>query len=139
MILICRKELRHATTKKFIADKITEADRDEQIRRIDEKIAGLMSEKVEMDQYVNEKEQVVDEAMEFITSPDTFWNRASTKSRQAIQGLLFKSGIPYDFETGFGTHDEIQSYLLIKKIALESAKNSDLVAATRLELVTPGL
>jgi site-specific DNA recombinase len=134
-----QKELRHATTKKFIADKITEADRDEQIRRIDEKIAGLMSEKIEMDQYVNEKEQVVDEAMEFITSPDIFWNRASTKSRQAIQALLFPSGILYDFETGFGTSHDIQSYLLIKKIASGEAKNSDLVAATRLELVTPGL
>ena len=134
-----QKELRHATTQKFIADKITEADRDEQIKRIDERIADLMSEKAEVDSYVNEKEEVIDGAMEFIKTPDIFWNRASTRSRQAIQALLFPAGLPYDFETGFGTSEQIESYLLLKKIASEDAKNSDLVAASGLEPLTPGL
>jgi hypothetical protein len=62
-----------------------------------------MSEKTEVDSYVNEKEEVIDGAMEFIKTLDIFWNRASTRSRQAIQKLLFPTGTPYDFETGFGT------------------------------------
>ncbi len=133
------KELRFSTNNKFIADKITEDDRDEQLRRIDDKIALLEQEKTEMDSYVKEKEQIVDDAMSFIKTPDIFWNRASTRSRQAIQKLLFPSGVPYDLETGFGTVELTDSYLLLKKIADESAINSDLVAMTRFELVTPGL
>jgi hypothetical protein len=77
--------------------------------------------------------------MSFIKTPDVFWNRASTRSRQAIQKLLFPSGIPYDFETGFGTSEMIDSYLLIAKISDKSVKNSDLVAASGLEPLTPGL
>lgn len=34
---------------------------------------------------------------------------------------------------------DVNAYLLLKKIASKEARNSDLVAATRLELVTPGL
>lgn len=121
------KELRFSTNQKFIANKITEEDRDEQLRRIDERLEDLEEEKVEMDRYVKEKEQIVDDSMSFIKTPDIFWNRASTRSRQAIQKLLFPAGIPYDFETNFGTTEDIDSYLLIKKIASEEAENSHLV------------
>src|SRR5665213_599424 len=134
-----QRELRHATTKKFIADKITEEDRDEQIKRIDTKVLDLEREKAEVDSHVKEKEQIVDDAMRFIKTPDIFWNRASTRSRQAVQMLLFPKGIPYDFETGFGTTEDIDSYLLLKKIASGEAKNSDLVAASGFEPLTPGL
>ncbi len=133
------KELRFATNEKFIADKITEQDKEEQLRRLDEKIETLEQEKIEMDSYVKEKEQVVDEAMSFIQTPDTFWNRASTRSRRAIQSLLFPSGIPYDFETGFGTTEDIDSYLLLNKITEKKAKKDDLVATSGLEPLTPGL
>jgi NH3-dependent NAD+ synthetase len=68
--------------------------------------------------------------MSFIQTPDLFWNRASTRSRQAIQKLLFPSGIPYDFETGFGTSKEIDSYLLLAKLSDKNVKNSDLVGQT---------
>jgi site-specific DNA recombinase len=132
-------ELRFATNKKFIADKITEKDRDEQIKRIDEKIEVLEQEKVEMDSYVKEKERIVDDAMSFIKTPDIFWNRASTRSRQAIQRLLFPSGIPYDFETGFGTIKQIDSYLLLDKISGKNAENTVMVAASGLEPLTSGL
>lgn len=133
------QELRHSTNEKFIADKISEEDKDEQLRRIDEKIYLLEQEKIEMDGYVKEKEQIVDDAMIFIEAPDLFWNRASTRSRRAVQRLLFPSGIPYDFETGFGTMDLIETYLLMAKISNKKANNSDLVAASGLEPLTSGL
>jgi site-specific DNA recombinase len=122
------RQLRFSANRKFIENKIIEADRDEQLLRIDEKIAGLEEEKLIIDSYVKEKEQIVDDAMSFIDNPHLFWNRANTRSRQAIQRLLFPVGIPYDFETGFGTAKEIDSYLLINKMADKSAINSDLVA-----------
>jgi site-specific DNA recombinase len=133
------RELKHATTKKFIADKITEQDRDEQIKRLDEKIEILEQEKVEMDSYVKEKEQIVDDSMTFIKTPDIFWNQAGTRSRQAIQKLLFPSGIPYDFETGFGTTKQIDSYLLLEEISKNDDEKSAMVAASGLEPLTFGL
>jgi hypothetical protein len=51
------RELRHSTNTKFIADKITEDDKVEQLSRIDSKIAVLEQEKVEMDSYVKEKKR----------------------------------------------------------------------------------
>jgi hypothetical protein len=92
-----------------------------------------------MDSYVKEKERIVDDAMSFIKTPDIFWNRASTRSRQAIQRLLFPSGIPYDFETGFGTIKQIDSYLLLDKISGKNAENTVMVAASGLEPLTSGL
>ncbi len=133
------KELRFSTNEKFIADKITDKDRDEQLKRIDEKIEILEQEKVEMDSYVKEKEQIVDDSMTFIKTPDIFWNQANTRSRQAIQKLLFPSGITYDFETGFGTTKQIDSYLLLEEISKNNDEKSALVAASGLEPLTPGL
>jgi hypothetical protein len=89
-----------------------------------------------MDSYVKEKEQIMDDSMSFIKTPDIFWNRANTRSRQAIQRLLFPTGIPYDFETGFGTTEDINSYLLLQKIADKSAINSIMVAGAGLEPTT---
>jgi hypothetical protein len=117
-----------ATTRKFIEGKITEEDRDLQLVDISRKINVLEQEKVEMDRYVKEKERIVEDATSFISTPDIFWNRANTRVRQAIQRLLFPAGIIYDFETGFGTTEQINSYLLLQKIAENSAINYSLVA-----------
>lgn len=122
-----QKQFRFAANQKFIADKISEEDKDEQVKKINEKLEVLENEKIEMDRYVKDKEDILDSAMSFIKTPDIFWNRASTRSKQAIQMLLFPSGVPYDAETGFGTTEEIDSYLLLQKIADKSAINSALV------------
>lgn len=132
------RQLRKSTNEKFIMDKITEEDKNAQIATIAQKIEDLQEELVEADQYVKEKEQIVDDAMSFIRTPDIFWNRANTKIRQDIQLLLFPNGIAYDFETGFGTADKLKSYLLIEKMADKTANNSDLVTARRIELRLPG-
>lgn len=97
------RQLRHSVIEKFAMDKITEDDKDAQIYTIKQQIKTLEDDKTEADQYVNEKEQIIDDAMSFIDTPDIFWNRANTKTRQDIQKLLFPDGIKYDFETGFGT------------------------------------
>lgn len=77
--------------------------------------------------------------MKFITEPEKFWNEGSTPVKRLIQQFIVPNGIPYDFETGFGTIDNIQSYLLISEIGGKSAEKIDLVAPTRIELVTSSL
>ena len=127
------QQLRFSTNQKYIANKITEADRDEQLKHISTQLGILKDEKAEMDEYVDEKERIVDDATTFIKTPDVFWNRASTRSKQAIQRLLFPSGIPYDFETSFGTTDMIDSYLLLQKITNKNTENYNLVGVPGLE------
>lgn len=133
------RQLRLSTNQKFIADKITEEDRDAQLKTISQKVNDLKEELVEADQYVTDKEQIIDDAMSFITSPDIFWNRANTKIRQDIQMLLFPDGIPYNFETGFGTAEVATalSVLGIKKDPTVDVE-SHLVIPRRIELLLPG-
>jgi site-specific DNA recombinase len=133
------RALRQGVIAKFSMDKITEEDKNAQIATIADKIAGLQETRVEADAYIEEREGIIDDAMTFIVTPDIFWNRASLQVKQAVQKLLFPKGIVYDFETGFGTAESLQTYLLLQKMAENSAKKIDLVAASGLEPLTPGL
>jgi hypothetical protein len=63
----------------------------------------------------------------------------STSIKQMLQLLLFPNGVVYDFETGFGTYEKLESHLLIQKITPKGDLNSNLVAATGIEPVTLGL
>ena len=56
-----------------------------------------------------------------------------------VQQFIAPNGIPYSAGTGLGTTKDIESYLLINKIGGKSAEKVDLVAPTRIELVTSGL
>ena len=132
-------DFRHKINEKFIADKITEEERDMQYRVVDAKLAGLKEDLEEVSQYMELNKEVVDNAMEFIKDPAVFWNHASISVKQLVQLLLFPNGVVYDFETGFGTITKLESHLLIQKIAQKGDSNTDLVAATGIEPVTLGL
>lgn len=132
------RQLRQGVVEKFALDKINEDDMNAQIKNIAQKINELSEDQVETDKYVKEKETIIDDAMSFIKTPDIFWNYANTSVRQDIQRLLFPTGLPYDFETGFGTHELINSYLLIKQIEENSDKNTDLVIPRGIEPLLPG-
>lgn len=131
--------LRQKASEKFIADKITQEEKELQHNVIDRKVASLREELEEMTKYKEANEAIIDNAMQFITEPDLFWNRVSTSIKQMIQLLLFPMGVKYDFETGFGTFDKLDSHLLISKIAPKGDLKSDVVAATGIEPVTLGL
>lgn len=77
--------------------------------------------------------------MDFVKDPKNYWNRASPQVKKVIQKFLFPNGIPYDFKTGYGTAETIQSYLLIQKMTDKSAANTNMVAPTGFEPVTLGL
>lgn len=133
------RKLRQKTNEKYINDKITEEDRDMQYRIIDTKLSGLERDLEEQTKYMKMNEEIINNAQQFIVDPELFWNRSSTSVKQMIQLLLFPSGVIYDFQTGFGTFNKLESYLLIQKMTDKSVKISDLVAPTGLEPVTLGL
>lgn len=130
---------RARTIRKFTKDEISFADKEAAVKEIDAELAEFQKKKVDADEYANEKEQVVDNAMLFMHDPSAFWNKAPVQIQKAVQRTLFPRGLAYDFETGFGTIELNKSYLLIQKLAPGSANNSIVVAGARLELATPGL
>ena len=134
-----QEALKKKVTEKFIDDKITQEEKTLQEEAIGGRLAALKGELEEMTNFKEANEDIINNAMQFITEPDIFWNYASTPIKQMVQLLLFPNGVEYDFETGFGTIEKLESYLLIQKIAPKGDQNSDLVAATRIELVTLGL
>ncbi len=131
--------LRAKTIEKYIEDKLTDSEKDTQLKTLDTKISGLIAGKQRLEMTLENREEIIDQAMTFLSDPEKFWSEADTATKQAIQKLLFPKGLPYDFETGFGTIENINSYLLIRKIASGEAINSNLVAPTGLEPVTLGL
>ena len=127
------RDLRFKTIEKFTADKISEDDKNAQVSNIDTLIKDLQQDKQDVDAYVREKEQIIDDAMQFIDTPDIFWNHAKTDVRQDIQKLLFPNGLVYNFETGFGTTN-IQMATSVKGIKkdLSESEKSHLVSPTGL-------
>lgn len=130
---------RAKVNRKFARDELTFSEKQELVKEIDAEISDYMKKKVEADEYADQKEQIVDNAMLFMSDPSEFWNRAPLQIQKAVQRTLFPYGLAYDFETGFGTIELNESYLLIQKLAPEDAKDSIVVAASGLEPLTPGL
>ena len=125
--------------EKYIKDKITEAEKDHQKKIVANDISSIEEDLEEQKQFLEENQAIIDKAMDFIKDPEVFWNRASTPVKKVMQQFLFPNGIPYDFETGYGTIQTVESYLLIKKMADKSAENPNVVVPTRIELVTSSL
>ena len=125
--------------KKYIEGKITEAERDLQKRANEKELRALQRELAELEDYKENYKKIVDNAMQFITNPEIFWNQSETPVKRMVQQFIAPNGIPYSAGTGFGTTKDIESYLLINKIGGKSAEKVDLVAPTRIELVTSGL
>lgn len=126
-------------TRKFIEDTISLSEKELQMAEVENEIDGLNLELNRLQNYKSVNEELIDRAMVFISDPEAFWNQSSTPIKKLIQQFIAPDGIPYDFETGYGTPESLHSYLLIKKIASKEAENSSLVAATGIEPVTLGL
>lgn len=56
-----------------------------------------------------------------------------------VQHFIAPNGIPYDSGTGFGTINDVESYLLISKIGGKSAEKVKLVGAVGIEPTTKWL
>lgn len=133
------EELKVSIITKFVQDKLTEAEKNLQMQSVDKDLFELNRELETLSDYKDKNEVLVDTAMEFMTDPEKFWNKSATPVKKLIQQFLFPHGIFYDFETGYGTHENLDSHLLIHKIAGKSGDKINLVAGARIELATSGL
>lgn len=119
--------------KKYIEGKITEAERDLQKKANEKEMRELQRERAELEEYKENHKKIIDNAMQFITDPEIFWNQSVTPVKRMVQQFIAPNGIPYNAGTGFGTTHEIQSYLLINKIGGKSAEKVDLVGVDGIE------
>lgn len=134
-----QEEFKSKITEKFIKDQITAKEKGLQLDAVEVEIFNLERELERLNEYKEQNESLIDNAMEFVEDPEKFWSRASTPVKRLIQQFLIPDGIPYDYETGYGTLRDIESYLLIKEIAQKGDKNPNLVAPAGLEPATSGL
>ncbi len=133
------QDKRMRTLDLYIDNKISEDDKDRKLSEVDNDITKIELRRAEITDDIKDKEQVIDNALLFMSNPASFWNLAPIEVKRRIQDAIFPEGLVYDCDTGFRTAKLAESYLLIKKIASEETKNPILVAPTRLELVTSGL
>lgn len=133
------KNKKSRTIDLFIEGKLTEDDKNTKIQEIEEEIAKQNLQRLDADAYVQEKEQIIDGAMLFMSEPATFWNLAELPLKKRVQDLIFPEGLVYDCEEGFRTAVLNKSYLLMAEIAENNAENTTLVAPSGLEPLTPGL
>lgn len=133
------QDKRMRTLDLYIDNKISEADKDRKLAEVDNDITKIELRRAEITDDIKDKEQVIDNALLFMSNPASFWNLAPIEVKRRIQDAMFPDGLVYDCDKGFRTAKLAESYLLIKKIASEEAENPILVAASGLEPLTPGL
>ncbi len=134
-----QEEFKAQVVKKYIADKINEKEKKLQLNAAEGELFELQNELKRLTSHKEQNEKLIDNAMEFIENPEKFWSQAPTSVKKLVQKFIAPAGITYDYETGYGTLRNIESTQLIKEIALSGDENPDVVAATRIELVTSGL
>ena len=123
----------------LIENSITIEQKNQKLGEVENEINIIKLKQHDAKGDINDKEQIIDGSLLFMSNIGKFWNLAPLGVKKRIQDTVFPDGLSYDFENGFGTFRLSDSYLLIKEIADKSAKNNDLVAPTRIELVTSGL
>lgn len=123
----------------FIADQLTLKEKNQKLDEVEGNLAAVKLKQVETEEYVTNKEEIIDGALMFMSNPSSFWNISGIELKKRMQDTIFPEGLVYDCEAGFRTPVLSESYLLIKEIALSGDENPNLVAPTRIELVTSGL
>ena len=106
---------------------------------VDKQATQLHIQHLDDDSAIQNKEQIIDNALLFMSDPDLFWNLGDIETKRRMQAVIFPEGLTYDFEQGFGTAKLAETYLLIKKIPHRNGEELTLVATSGLEPLTSGL
>lgn len=71
-----QEALKQKVMEKFVDDKISQEEKELQEDAIGRKLVRLKEEREQMTKFKEANEDVIDNAMQFITEPDVFWNHA---------------------------------------------------------------
>lgn len=67
----------------FILDQLTEDQKNEKLQDADDQINDLRLRIVEAEDYVEEKESIIDGALMLVSDPASFWNISGIKLKRA--------------------------------------------------------
>lgn len=87
----------------FVEDKITYNDKELQLSRLNADRIAMKLRLNELNQDVDDKETIIDLAIDFMTNADRYWSVAPVDVQRAVQDLILPNGIEYEFGAGFGT------------------------------------
>ncbi len=119
--------------EKFIKDQITVEQKKQELEKNRIELEEYEEEKRNLDNYIENSKEIIENAMLFISDPATFWNRASLSVKKDIQHLIAPNGVRYDVETGFETADITFLPLLINKKNHKNGLDVNLVISPGIE------
>lgn len=122
----------------FVEGTLTASEKSAKMAEIDKSVATFKLQQIDDKEVIDNREEMIDKALLFMSDPDLFWNLGDIEVKRKIQSVIFPEGLEYDFDTGFGTPKLAESYLLIKKIPHQNDEDSTLVTSRRIELRLPG-
>lgn len=123
-------ELRSSTIKKFVEGSITQQEKDDFIKDLDDQKLAISDVLQESEQQQSLREVDIELAINFMESVDRQWEISDIDLQHRFQSMLFPRGLVYDSTEGkFGTTEisELYRCIAIKK-APEGASESYLVA-----------
>ncbi len=131
---------RAKTRKMYILGELSQEEKEDAMKEIEEERIALRAELSEMEQRQMISEANIDYAINFMEDISTRWMSAPLELKQAFQELVFPNGFVYDIKTGnFLTPDISPLYRLdLGETGANSAKNFVMVIPRRVELLLPG-
>ena len=109
-------EKRQRVMDLFIEGKLSNIDKDLQLNKIDSERAVLRIRHSELEQDVDNRELVIDVAIDFMDNVSNYWHNAQLELQRRFQNLVFPEGMTYEFGKGFGIAKLGESYEVIKQI-----------------------
>jgi site-specific DNA recombinase len=125
---------------KFIADKLSEEQKDTALRGADKERADLQTELLTLERKQTISEDSIENALGFMGNINKYWHSAPLELKQAYQELVFPKGFVYDIKTKkFLTPEISPLYRLdLGEMGAKNDENFVMVIPRRVELLLPG-
>ncbi len=107
----------------YIDGKIGDTDKEAQLTKIDSERTVLRLRRSELEQDVDNREVVIDVAVDFMSNVSRYWSFAPLQLQRRFQNLVFPDGIAYEFGEGFRTAKLGSAYEVIKSLDTKTAKS----------------
>ncbi len=125
---------------KFIADKLSDEQKDFALRAADKERLNLNTQLLTLERKQTLSEASIENALGFMGNINKYWHSAPLELKQAYQELVFPKGFVYDIKTKkFLTPEISPLYRLdLGEMGAKNDENFGMVTSRRIELRLPG-
>jgi site-specific DNA recombinase len=107
----------------YVDGKLSDEDKDDQLTKIDSERSVIRIRRSELDEDVDNRELVIDVAVDFMNNVSKYWSTAPLKLQKRFQNLVFPDGIEYVFGEGFGTANLGAAYEMVAALSAKTTKS----------------